>query len=88
MPPSDVKAGSGTPPSLARAMRPLVPAPQVASALKPLLQDDHPEWNAGRRARWLSYAMASMLPELGRGPGRQALLEAPSTGEPVWGVWV
>jgi len=81
MPPSDVKAGSGTPPSLARAMRPLVPAPQVASALKPLLQDDHPEWNAGRRARWLSYAMASMLPELGRGPGRQALLEAPSTEE-------
>lgn len=65
-------------PSAARAMRPIV-KPEVAAALAPLLQESGTCWTAARRARWLSYAVATMLPEVALGPGRQALLEAPGT---------
>jgi len=64
-------------PTAAKAMRRLV-KPQIARALGPLLEEGSPEWGPTRRARWLSYAIAAMLPEVSMGPGRQALLEAPS----------
>ena len=63
-------------PTAARVMRPLL-RPFVAAALEPLLSDDAPEWPPARRLRWLSFAVAAMLPEIALGPGRQALLEAP-----------
>jgi hypothetical protein len=68
-------------PSMARAMRPVL-TPPVAAALQPVLDDAeggrYGGWPPLRRARWLSFALAAALPEVARGPGRQALLEAPS----------
>uniref|UniRef100_A0A061S792 Uncharacterized protein n=1 Tax=Tetraselmis sp. GSL018 TaxID=582737 RepID=A0A061S792_9CHLO len=73
-------AGQAPSPYAARAMRPLV-SPPMARALEPILCDSNPEWPVMRRMRWLSYALAAMLPEIAMGPGRQALLEAPSVAE-------
>mmetsp|Transcript_19372 Transcript_19372/g.49759 ORF Transcript_19372/g.49759 Transcript_19372/m.49759 type:complete len:573 (-) Transcript_19372:149-1867(-) len=71
------RASTSHSPSMARAMRPIV-TPVMATALAPLLEEDEPAWRPLRRARWLSFALAAALPEVARGPGRQALLEAPS----------
>ena len=71
------KSTSAPAPSAAKAMRRLV-KPEVARALGPLLEEGPADWGPTRRARWLSFAIAGMLPEVSMGPGRQALLEAPS----------